>query len=177
MLCLKHVNKYIYHNVCFIMAPDSSKAINLSMYAGVENPPILLNLKCANCFRWINQSCLTVVLQVLSNFLPLKYRISVAYPNKVTMYQYLTPSSHCTYLHSHVSSVADPGCLSRIRIFPSRIKKTPDPGSASNNLTKNIVSKIWCSSRIRILLFYPSRIPDQGSKRHRIPDPDPQHCI
>ena len=31
-----------------------------------------------------------------------------------------------------------------------------------------------CSSRIRILIFYPSRI--QGSKRHRIPDPDPQHC-
>ncbi len=28
-------------------------------------------------------------------------------------------------------------------------------------------------SRIRILTFYPSRI--QGSKRHRIPDPDPQH--
>ncbi len=34
----------------------------------------------------------------------------------------------------------------------------PDPGSGS---------------RIRILIFYPSRI--QGSKRHRIPDPDPQH--
>ncbi len=30
-----------------------------------------------------------------------------------------------------------------------------------------------CSSRIRILTFYPSRI--QGSKRHRIPDP--QHCL
>jgi hypothetical protein len=30
-------------------------------------------------------------------------------------------------------------------------------------------------SRIRILTFYPSRI--QGSKRHRIPDPDPQHCL
>jgi hypothetical protein len=26
----------------------------------------------------------------------------------------------------------------------------------------------------RILIFYPSRI--QGPKRHRIPDPDPQHC-
>jgi hypothetical protein len=22
-----------------------------------------------------------------------------------------------------------------------------------------------------------SRIPEQGSKRHRIPDPDPQHCF
>ncbi len=31
-----------------------------------------------------------------------------------------------------------------------------------------------CLSRIRMLTFYPSRI--QGSKRHRIPDPDPQHC-
>ncbi len=62
----------------------------------------------------------------------------------------------------------------RIRIFPSRIRikefkyfnpkkwflssKKYDPG---------------CSSRIQILTFYPSRI--QGSKRHRIPDPDPQH--
>jgi hypothetical protein len=34
-----------------------------------------------------------------------------------------------------------------------------------------------CSSRIRILIFYPSRIPDPGVKRHRIPDPDPQHCM
>jgi hypothetical protein len=30
-------------------------------------------------------------------------------------------------------------------------------------------------SRIRILSFYPSRI--QGSKRHRIPDPDLQQCL
>jgi hypothetical protein len=30
-------------------------------------------------------------------------------------------------------------------------------------------------TRIRMLTFYPSRI--QGSKRHLIPDPDPQHCI
>ncbi len=29
-------------------------------------------------------------------------------------------------------------------------------------------------SLIRILIFYPIRI--QGPKRHRIPDPDPQHC-
>jgi hypothetical protein len=28
--------------------------------------------------------------------------------------------------------------------------------------------------QIRMLTFYPSRL--QGSKRHRIPDPDPQHC-
>jgi hypothetical protein len=35
-------------------------------------------------------------------------------------------------------------------------------------------------SRIRMLTFYPSRIPDPGSRgqkgnRFRIPDPDPQH--
>jgi hypothetical protein len=32
-----------------------------------------------------------------------------------------------------------------------------------------------CSSRIRMLTFYPSRI--QGSEMHRIPDPDPQQWI
>ncbi len=32
-----------------------------------------------------------------------------------------------------------------------------------------------CSSRIRILTFCPSRI--QGFKKHRIPDPDPQHWL
>ncbi len=63
--------------------------------------------------------------------------------------------------------------------------RIPDPGSrsASKNyvfLTQKIVSKlseIWsgCSSRIRILIFKPSRI--QGPKRHRIPDPDPQHWM
>ncbi len=33
--------------------------------------------------------------------------------------------------------------------------------------------EIW--SGLFILTFYPSRI--QGSKRHRIPNPDPQNCI
>jgi hypothetical protein len=59
---------------------------------------------------------------------------------------------------------------SRIRIFP-----VPYPGSASKNLsilTQKIVisSRKYdpdCSSRIRI--------PE--SKRHRISDPDPQHCL
>jgi hypothetical protein len=70
---------------------------------------------------------------------------------------------------------------SRIRLF-----SIPDPnffhtGSASKNLS--ILTQKWflssrkydpgCSSRIRMLTFYPSLIP--GSKRHRIPDP--QHCI
>jgi hypothetical protein len=32
-------------------------------------------------------------------------------------------------------------------------------------------------SQIRILILYPSWIRIQGSKRHRITDPDPQHCF
>ncbi len=71
----------------------------------------------------------------------------------------------------------------------SRIRtvSNPDPGSASKNLSILYIltkKKKWflssrkydpgCSSRIRRLTFYPSRI--QGSKRQRIPDPDPQHC-
>ncbi len=57
-------------------------------------------------------------------------------------------------INHSILSDADPkisccasGCLSRLRIFPIL-----DPGSE----------------------FFPSRIP--GSKTHRIPDPDPQHC-
>ncbi len=51
-------------------------------------------------------------------------------------------------INTVVSSVADPGCLSRIRIFPipgSRVKKIPRSGSAWKNLsylTQNIVSKL-----------------------------------
>jgi hypothetical protein len=87
-------------------------------------------------------------------------------------------------VHIFVVSVADSGCLSRIRIFfLSRIRSfpIPDRGSASKNLSiftqKQMVlsSRKYdpCrSSRSWILTFYPSRI--QGSKRHWIPDPDPQ---
>jgi hypothetical protein len=70
----------------------------------------------------------------------------------------------------------------------SRVKKIPDSGSgpASKNLSinsnpKNCSRKYdpGCSSRITDPDFLP--IPDpgsriQGSKRHRIPDQDPQHC-
>jgi hypothetical protein len=82
-------------------------------------------------------------------------------------------------------------CESRMFIpdptfFPSRIRivSIPDPGSASKNLRILSQKKLFlssrkydsgCSFRIRILTFYPSRI--QGSKRHQIPDPDPQHWI
>jgi hypothetical protein len=40
---------------------------------------------------------------------------------------------------------------------------------------ENMIRVVHPGSRIRMLTFYPSRI--QGSKRHRIPDPDPQHCF
>ncbi len=86
------------------------------------------------------------------------------------------------------SSVADPGCLSRMRFFHpgSRFEKIPDPGSGSSskNLSiftpKNCFLSFWkydqgCSSRVRILIFYLSRI--QGSKSHRIPEPDQEHCF
>ncbi len=83
-----------------------------------------------------------------------------------------------------LSSVADLGCLSRIRLFsildlgsemfPSRIRikefKYFNPKKWLLSFRKYDPG---CSTRIRILTFYPSRI--QGSKGHRIPDPDPQH--
>ncbi len=81
---------------------------------------------------------------------------------------------------------ADPGCLSRIRLF-----SIPDPNffhpgsrihikefkyfSPKNCILSSRKYDPGCSSRIRILVFYPSRI--QWSKRHRIPDPDPQNTV
>ncbi len=74
-------------------------------------------------------------------------------------------------------SVANPGCLSRIRlffhpgseIFPSRIRvkefKYFIPKKRFPSASKYDPG---CSSRIRILVFYPSRIPDPGVKR--VPD-------
>jgi hypothetical protein len=93
-----------------------------------------------------------------------------------------------------ISSVADPGCLSRIpdlnyfhpgsRIRVKEFKyfkfSTPkkwflcswkyDPGCSSRIRILTIHS-----SRIRILTIHPSRIPDPGVKK--APDPDPQHCL
>jgi hypothetical protein len=78
------------------------------------------------------------------------------------------------------TSVADPGCLSRIPDPTFYSSWIPDPnflhpGSTSENLrivTQKSSRKYdpGCSSRI--WNFYPSRI--QKSKRHWIPDP--QHC-
>jgi hypothetical protein len=79
-------------------------------------------------------------------------------------------------------SVADPGCLSRIRIFSISDPNFFYPGSAPKNLSilnPKIVSKL---SRIWSWLFIPDPdpyffpIPDPGVKRHRIPDSYPQHC-
>jgi hypothetical protein len=94
------------------------------------------------------------------------------------------------------TSVADPGCLSRIpdpNFFhpgsPIRILSIPDPRSEffpSRHKSwirikeveyfnpKILFLSTWkydlgCSSRIRILSFYPSRIPDPGVKK--APDP------
>jgi hypothetical protein len=90
-----------------------------------------------------------------------------------------------------INSVADPGCSiripdpnffhpgSRIRIF-----SIPDPHKELKYFNQNIVSKL---SEILSGLFIPDTDPDfftllgsriQGSKRHLIPDPDPQHyCL
>ncbi len=68
------------------------------------------------------------------------------------------------------SSVVDPVCLSRIRLF-----SIPDPGTASRNLSilsqkngfyalGNMIRVVHPRSRIRILTSYPSRIPDPGSR-------------
>ncbi len=76
------------------------------------------------------------------------------------------------------TSVADPGCLSRIRLC-----SIPDPGTKlfpSKNLSiltpkngfqalRNMIRVVHPGSRIRILTFYPSRIPNPGVKK--APDP------
>jgi hypothetical protein len=53
--------------------------------------------------------------------------------------------------HFRARGVADPGCLSRIRIFPSRtrdpgsrVKKIPDPGSGSASKNLSIFNPINC---------------------------------
>ncbi len=94
-----------------------------------------------------------------------------------------TPSS-CSPAHRQ-HQVKNQCCGFRIRIFtiPDPNFSTPDPRSTSKNLsiflTPKLVSKL---SEIWAGLFIPDPVPYfyrswiQGSKRHRIPDPDPQHC-
>ncbi len=83
-----------------------------------------------------------------------------------------------------------PDPRSRVRLFPSRILDPNffHPGSRihikefkyfnpKNYFSSSRKYDPGCLSRIRVLIFYPSRIPDPGvKKRHQIPDPDPQHC-
>jgi hypothetical protein len=64
-------------------------------------------------------------------------------------------SDHC--------SIPDPGG-----------KNAPDPGSRIRPPFLQILFT-YPGSRIRPLLHPGSRIPDPGGKKHRIPDPDPQH--
>jgi hypothetical protein len=88
----------------------------------------------------------------------------------------------CSGKRGHImpTSVADPGCLSRIRFL-----SIPDPGTEfshprsririkefryfnpknSFQTLRNMIRFVHPGSRIRILTFYPSRTPD----------PDPQH--
>ncbi len=77
-----------------------------------------------------------------------KFIVKKPDPNSVLgqkMYFFITQKIDFLYLEKTMvilsGSVADPGCLSRIRIFPSRI---PDPGT---------------------------RIPDPGPQIKKIPDP------
>ncbi len=85
-------------------------------------------------------------------------------------------------------SVADPGCLSRIRLF-----SIPDPGSELSpsrilikefkyfipkkskkngfQALKNMIRVVHPGSRIRMLTFSQLGFRIQGSKRHPIPDP------
>jgi hypothetical protein len=72
----------------------------------------------------------------------------------------------------------DPGCLSRIL---DQIYSIPDPHQRikifylKNSFLSSRKYDPGCSSPIRILIFYTSRISDPGVKIHWIPDP--QHCL
>ncbi len=80
-------------------------------------------------------------------------------------------------------SVADPGCFSipdltfflpGSEFFPSPIHiKEFKYFNPKNSFLSSRKYVLGCSSRIRILIFYPSRILDPGVKK--APDPDPQH--
>jgi hypothetical protein len=82
---------------------------------------------------------------------------------------------------------ADPGRLSRIRFFPSRIPGQKDSGAWIRICIKDfsfLTQKLFQAlgimiqdghpgSRIRILIFYTSRIPDLEVKKA----PDPPHWV
>jgi hypothetical protein len=92
-------------------------------------------------------------------------------------------------------SVADPGCLSRILIFTHPGSRIPDPKTAAKEggeknfvvITFYVATNFTKLQIILVLMDLGSGIrkkpiPDpgsriQGSKRHRIPDPDPHYCV
>jgi hypothetical protein len=100
-------------------------------------------------------------------------------------------------------SVADSGCLSRILIFTHPGSRIPDPKTVvtpvfsshkfhkiENYFIFEMKKKIWANFQRIIELFTQKiwvwdtgsgknlfRIRIQESKRHRIPDPDPQYCL
>ncbi len=116
-----------------------------------------------------------------------KYLVLIA----LGVHTLLKPFSTIWKMCSRTSSVADLGCLSRIRFFPSWIPdlgpkrfRIPDPGSASKNLSSfypkncfwaldNMIRDVHPGSGSWIFTHTGSWI--QGSKMHRIPDP--QHCV
>jgi hypothetical protein len=80
----------------------------------------------------------------------------------------------------------DPGTRIRMFSIPDPIFSIADPGSASKNLRilpqkngfwalRNMIRVVHPGSRIRILIFYPSRIPGSKNTWSQIPDPNPQH--
>jgi hypothetical protein len=72
----------------------------------------------------------------------------------------------------HICSVADPGCLSRIQIFSI---SDPDPHQRIFSALGNMFRDVHPDPDLDFCNHPGSRI--QGSTRHRIPDPGPQHCI
>ncbi len=105
--------------------------------------------------------------------------------------QYYTLINSCYLFGSFVAftvSVADPGWFSRIP-DAGWLSRIPDPTFFHPGSQIHIQEKYFnpknsrnydpvCSSRIRILIFYPSRISDPGVKigtGSRIPNAVPQH--
>jgi hypothetical protein len=85
-------------------------------------------------------------------------------------------------IHLIVGSVADPGCWTQILIHSgSRVRKTPDPDPLKLSIFNPNKCYQALGNMMRSLLripdpkFFPSRF--LGSKKHQIPDPDPQHWL
>ncbi len=79
------------------------------------------------------------------------------------------PGSQVQILSSRIQGQKDSGSRIRIRIKNLSIFNPKNTFSALGNMIRDVHP----GSRIRILIFYPSRI--QGSKRHQ--SPDPPHCL